>query len=155
MGCVQVNEAWSESEESDSEPIPASFAEDEFVEILRLVEEKGSRGFGDDSILILAKQRHLTGLLGKDHHSVEFSMQKLHPRSLLTSCWFLGCFWDRTKGKSGQSALHDLKEGNEFRDKVFESTKFVYKLGLSQMHPCMLMNGLVYGPAQVPLLALG
>ncbi|CAM6098919.1 unnamed protein product [Calypogeia fissa] len=60
----------------------------------------------------------------------------------------------RARGKSGPSILHELKEGDDFRDAVFESTKFVYKLGLSQMNPCMLMNGLVYGPSQVQNAAI-
>ncbi|BFI40446.1 UDP-glucose:glycoprotein glucosyltransferase [Marchantia polymorpha subsp. ruderalis] len=61
----------------------------------------------------------------------------------------------REKGKStGPTILQNLKEGNEFKEKALESSAFAYRLGLSPMHPCMLMNGLFYGPSQVQNAAI-
>ncbi|KAL3679974.1 hypothetical protein R1sor_022930 [Riccia sorocarpa] len=60
----------------------------------------------------------------------------------------------RAKGKSSEAIFKSLKEGTEFKEKVLDSSVFVYKLGLSQMHPCMLMNGLVYGPSQIQNAAI-
>ncbi|KAL2613121.1 hypothetical protein R1flu_024813 [Riccia fluitans] len=60
----------------------------------------------------------------------------------------------RAKGKSAQTIFQSLKEGDDFKEKVLESSGFIYKLGLSQMHPCLLMNGLVYGPSQIQNAAI-
>lgn len=45
--------------------------------------------------------------------------------------------------------LKNLETGDEYKKEALDSTTFVYKLGLSKMHPALLMNGLVYGPNQV------
>lgn len=45
--------------------------------------------------------------------------------------------------------LKNLETADEYKKEALDSTTFVYKLGLSKMHPALLMNGLVYGPNQV------
>lgn len=38
---------------------------------------------------------------------------------------------------------------SDYREEALSSTLFVYKLGLSNVHPALLMNGQVYGSSQV------
>jgi hypothetical protein len=63
----------------------------------------------------------------------------------------------RTKGKevSNKATTHleELLSGDAYKKQAVESSGFVDKLGLSKMHPCLLMNGVVYGPNQVPDVA--
>lgn len=47
------------------------------------------------------------------------------------------------------SILKNIETGDEYKKEALDSTTFVYNLGLSKMHPALLMNGLVYGPNQV------
>jgi len=49
--------------------------------------------------------------------------------------------------------LEELLSGDAYKKQAVESSGFVDKLGLSKMHPCLLMNGVVYGPNQVPDVA--
>lgn len=61
-------------------------------------------------------------------------------------------FFDTVKPKAKsppQEILLKFENGMEYKEQVLQSTLFVYKLGLHRMHPCLLMNGLVYGSTQV------
>jgi hypothetical protein len=64
----------------------------------------------------------------------------------------------RTKGKevSNKATTHleELLSGDAYKKQAVESSGFVDKLGLSKMHPCLLMNGVVYGPNQVQTAAI-
>lgn len=51
-----------------------------------------------------------------------------------------------------RSVLKEVDTKVEYKKEVQESTIFVYKLGLSNMQPTLLMNGQVYGPTQVRFL---
>lgn len=43
-----------------------------------------------------------------------------------------------------QEILLKLDEGSDYEESVLKSTLFVYKLGLQEMQPCFLMNGVVH-----------
>lgn len=64
----------------------------------------------------------------------------------------------RTKGKEvsnkAMTHLEELLSGDAYKKQAVESSGFVDKLGLSKMHPCLLMNGVVYGPNQVQTAAI-
>ncbi|XP_024522450.1 UDP-glucose:glycoprotein glucosyltransferase-like isoform X1 [Selaginella moellendorffii] len=49
---------------------------------------------------------------------------------------------------SAMEVFSKLKNGEDYRKEAFESSQFVYRLGLSEVYPCLLMNGLVYGESQ-------
>lgn len=45
--------------------------------------------------------------------------------------------------------LDRFDSGSDYREVALDSTLFVYKLGLSNVYPALLMNGQVYGSSQV------
>lgn len=53
-----------------------------------------------------------------------------------------------------QEILLKMKSELTFKERADQSTIFVFKLGLSRMQPCLLMNGLVYGSSQAQDAAL-
>lgn len=67
--------------------------------------------------------------------------------------------------RSKQKTTEELKEQttrildrfdteSDYREEALSSTLFVYRLGLSNVYPALLMNGQVYGSNQVSFLIL-
>lgn len=63
---------------------------------------------------------------------------------------------NRSKQKSAEglkeqttTILSKFDTESDYREEALSSTLFVYKLGLSKIHPALLMNGQVYGSSQV------
>ncbi|KAJ7513700.1 hypothetical protein O6H91_23G011200 [Diphasiastrum complanatum] len=55
----------------------------------------------------------------------------------------------RTMTRSSALEIYSkLEKGDEFKAQVLKSTMYVEKLGLSNIQPCLMMNGIVYGSIQ-------
>ena len=61
-----------------------------------------------------------------------------------------------TEGPKEQTTriLDKLDTESDYWDEALGSTLFVYKLGLSNIYPALLMNGQVYGSSQVPFFSI-
>lgn len=59
-------------------------------------------------------------------------------------------FFCRSKAKSPpQDALLKLEKESSYKEEAEGSSHFVFKLGLSRLECCLLMNGLVYEASEV------
>lgn len=68
---------------------------------------------------------------------------------------------NRSKEKSAEvveeqseKILSKFDTESDYKEEALSSTLFVYKLGLSNVHPALLMNGQVYGSSQVCFLSI-
>lgn len=52
-------------------------------------------------------------------------------------------------GNSGSEVLKEMQGSSYYREVPYKNSLHAYKLGVSRLHPCLLMNGLIYDESQV------
>lgn len=156
FGIILFSSKLAESIEENDGEIPAYFDENNKNEFRKGEEDTSSLII---SLFLYIEENYgmrmaVQFLIGLSNHWVA---SKADDDEVVETSHVEDAFVEALKSKSNsppQEILLKMKNELTFKERADQSTFFVYKLGLSRMQPCLLMNGLVYGSSQAQDAAL-